>query len=411
MSTRAKPALNLGEFTPLMALMISLVALSIDAMLPALSNIGLDLGVEENNDQQLIVSALFLGLGVGQLIYGPLSDSIGRKSAIYSGYVIFIIGCMISILSTNFEIMLLGRVLQGLGAAGPRIVCIALVRDQYEGREMARIMSFVMGVFILVPALAPALGQGIMMISGWRAIFISFLIIAVIAWVWFALRQPETLPAEQRVRFSFFVIWSGVRETCRNRTAFGYTIIAGFVYAALVGYLSSSQQMFSVIYDITDMFPLYFAVLALAVGFSSIINGRLVMKFGMRLLSFWALMILMILSSAFFLYALNVDGTPGLWMNMAYFISAFLCFGLLFGNLNALAMEPLGHIAGIGAAVIGSLSTFVSVFFGAIIGQMFDATVLPLVGGFALLAVMALVLMHWTERGRRGEQATGSPLR
>ncbi len=400
-NTKSKPALSMVEFVPLMALMISLVALSIDAMLPALQRIGLDLGVKNNNDQQLIISALFLGLGVAQMIYGPLSDSIGRKSAIYSGYVIFVIGCIISIVATNFEVMLVGRVLQGIGAAGPRIVCVALVRDQYEGREMARIMSFVMGVFILVPAMAPAIGQGIIMISGWRAIFVSFLAIALIAWGWFALRQPETLPPERRVGFSFFIIWSGIKETCGNRIAFGYTVIAGFIFAALVGYLTSAQQLFSVIYAITDEFPLYFAVLALAVGLSSIINGRLVMTFGMRALSSFALINLSLLSWAFFVYVVGVDGTPGLWLNMAYFIAAFLCFGLLFGNLNALAMEPLGHIAGIGAAVIGSLSTLISMVLGTIIGQAFDGTILPLVGGFALLATAAVALSYWTEQGRR----------
>lgn len=402
---QTKPTLSLAEFVPLMALMISLVALSIDAMLPALTLMGKDLGVGAVNDQQLIISALFLGLGVAQMIFGPLSDSIGRKPAIYGGYVIFVIGCLISILSTNFEIMLVGRVLQGIGAAGPRIVCVALVRDQYEGREMARIMSFVMGVFILVPAVAPALGQGIIMLSGWRAIFVSFLLIAFIAWGWFAIRQPETLAPERRATFSFFVIWSGVQETCRNRISLGYTLIAGCIFGTLVGYLSSAQQMFATIYAITDLFPLYFAVLALAVGLSSIINGRLVIKFGMRLLSHFALVSLTVLSGVFFLYTMSVGGTPGLWMNMAYFISAFLCFGLLFGNLNALAMEPLGHIAGIGAAVVGSFSTLISAPLGAFIGQLFDGTVQPLVGGFALLAALSLALMYWTERGRQDDLA------
>ena len=398
----------MAEFVPLMALMISLVALSIDAMLPALPRIGQDLGADAVNDQQLIISALFLGLGVAQMIFGPLSDSIGRKPAIYGGYVIFVIGCLISILSTNFEIMLVGRVLQGIGAAGPRIVCVALVRDQYEGREMARIMSFVMGVFILVPAMAPAIGQGIIMISGWRAIFVLFLVIALLAWGWFYIRQPETLPPERRAPFSFFVIWTGVRETCRNRISLGYTLIAGCIFGALVGYLSSAQQMFASIYAITDLFPLYFAVLALAVGLTSIINGRMVLKYGMRLLSRLALICLTVLSVVFFLYAAQVDGIPSLWMNMTYFIFAFLCFGLLFGNLNALAMEPLGHIAGIGAAVVGSLSTLISAPLGALIGQLFDGTVLPLVGGFALLATLALSLMYWTERGRQDELAIES---
>lgn len=402
MKTQTKPALSMGEFVPLMALMISIIAFSVDAMLPALPSIGRDLAVRNENDQQLVVSALLLGLGVAQMIYGPLSDSIGRKRAIYGGYVIFIIGCVISIMASSFEVMLVGRVLQGVGAAGPRIVVIALVRDQYEGREMARIMSFVMGVFILVPALAPAIGQSIIALSQWRMIFVVFLILAVVAWVWFAWRQPETLPPERRVRFSASVIWFGIRETCTNRVAFGYTLTAGLVFGAFVGYLSSTQQMFGDIYGITDRFPLYFAALALAIGLSSFINGRLVMRVGMRRLSAYAVASLTLVSWAFFPYALSVGGVPDLSINMAYFVAAFLSIGILFGNFNALAMAPLGHIAGVGAAVVGSVSTLISALLGAIIGQMFDGTVLPMVGGFALLGLLAAGIMWWIERGPKG---------
>ena len=406
MTTQSKPALALGEFVPLMAIMISLVALSIDAMLPALPHIGQSLGVQVANDQQLVISALFIGFGAAQIVYGPLSDSIGRKTAIHSAYVIFVIGCLLSVFATSFEVMLLGRVLQGVGAGGPRIVCVALVRDQYEGREMARIMSFVMGVFILVPALAPALGQGIIMLWHWRAIFVAFLVLAFVAWVWFTVRQPETLPEQRRVRFSLYVIWSGIKQTCGNRISLGYILVSGLVFGALVGYLLSAQQMFSVIYGIVDLFPAYFAVLALALGLMSVVNGQLVMKLGMRLLSSYAARVLAILSTTFFIYAFNVGGMPDLWLNMAFFISAFMCFGMLFGNVNALAMEPLGRIAGIGAAVIGSLSTLISVPLGTVIGQLFDGTVLPLVGGFALLGAMASIIIYWTERGRDDEPAS-----
>ena len=329
MNTQTKPTLTLGEFVPLMALMISLVALSIDAMLPALPNIGHDLGVEAANDQQLVISALFLGFGMAQLVFGPLSDSIGRKPAIHGGYIIFVIGCLMSIYATTFEIMLVGRVLQGVGAAGPRIVCVALVRDQYDGREMARIMSFVMGVFILVPALAPAMGQGVIMLVNWRAIFVVFLVLAFVAWAWFTKRQPETLPPERRVGFSIYVIWSGVKETFSHRIALGYILVSGLIFGALVGYLSSAQQMFSAIYQITELFPAYFAVLALALGLASVINGRLVMKFGMRLLSSYAVMVLTVLSVIFFGYAVFMGGVPPLSLNMAYFIAAFMCFGML----------------------------------------------------------------------------------
>ena len=409
MTTQTKPALALGEFVPLMAIMISLVALSIDAMLPALPHIGQELGVLVANDQQLVISALFLGFGAAQIVYGPLSDSIGRKTAIHSAYVIFVIGCVLSTFATSFDVMLLGRLLQGMGAGGPRIVCIALVRDQYEGREMARIMSFVMGVFILGPALAPALGQGIIMLWHWRAIFVAFLVLAFVAWTWFSLRQPETLPEQRRVSFSFYVIWSGIKQTCGNRISLGYILVSGLIFGALVGYLLSAQQMFSVIYGVVDLFPAYFAVLALALGLASIVNGQLVMKLGMRLLSSYAAAALAILSTGFFVYAAYIGGKPDLWLNMAFFICVFLCFGMLFGNVNALAMEPLGRIAGIGAAVIGSLSTLISVPLGTVMGQLFDGTVLPLVGGFALMGVLASTVIYWTERGRVQEPAAEKP--
>ena len=389
-----------------MAFMISLIALAIDAMLPALPIIGRDLNVAVENDQQLVISVLFLGMGLAQLFFGPLSDSIGRKKAIYWGLVVFMAGCLLSTFATSFEMMLVGRLLQGIGAAGPRIVCIALIRDQYEGREMARIMSFVMGVFILVPAAAPALGQGIMMVADWRAIFVTFLVITIVVWVWFAVRQPETLPPERQARFSMSVVWSVIVETCRNRIAFGYTIVTGMMFGAFVGYLSCAPQMFSVIYGIVDLFPLYFAFLALAIGFSSIVNGWLVMKLGMRPLSTYALISMTGVSFLFLPYVIYVDGVPDLWLNMTYFITAFLSIGVLFGNLNALAMEPLGRIAGLGAAVVGSISTLVSVILGTYIGQLFDGTILPLVTGFAVLGLAAIALMQWTEKGRPEEVAT-----
>lgn len=397
----------MGEFVPLLALMVSLVALSIDAMLPVLPHIGSDLRAGSENEQQLVVSSLLLGLGVGQLFFGPLSDSFGRKRTIYIGYVAFVLGCILSILATNFETMLLGRVLQGIGASSPRIVSIALVRDQYEGREMARIMSFIMGVFILVPAVAPAIGQGIVIVSHWRGIFVMFLILACVTWTWFALRQPETLPQTKRVRFSFSIVWSGVKEACSYRVTLGYTLVAGMVFAAFIAYLSSAQQVFSGIFGITTMFPLYFSVLALVMGVSTFTNAMLVERLGMRLLSGYALAGMTTTSVAFFIYAIFVDGTPPFWITMVYFAAVFFSIGFLFGNLNALAMGPLGHIAGVGAAVVGSISTLISVPFGAVVGLMYDGTVLPLVGGFALFGMMAALMMMWTERGKAAEGRTG----
>ncbi len=399
---RTAPQPRFGEFVTLTALVISLVALSIDIMLPALQQIAGDLGAPRANDSQLIVSALFAGLAAGQIVYGPLSDSIGRKPAIHAGLVLFILGCLMSILATSFTVMLAGRVLQGLGAAGPRSVIIALVRDQYEGRAMARIMSLVMAVFIMVPALAPGIGQIILMVAHWRAIFGFLLAVAAISLIWFALRQPETLAPERRVGFSPSRIVLAVRETCGNRVAFGYTVASGLIFGAFVGYLNSAQQIFQIQYRLGALFPLYFAVLALAIGGASLVNARLVMRHGMRRLSAWALGLLTGLSLAFLVLAyVLAAGAPPLWALMAYLVVAFFCIGMLFANFNALAMAPLGHIAGVGAAVVGSLTTLISMTLGAAIGQAYDGSVLPLVAGFALLGLAAIAVMRWTERGRK----------
>lgn len=380
--------------------MISMVALSIDAMLPALQEIGSDLGARRGNDAQLILSALFLGLAFGQVIYGPISDSAGRKRPIYAGFALFILGCLLSAAATSFPMMLVGRFLQGLGAAAPRIVAIALVRDQYEGRAMARIMSLVMGVFILVPALAPGVGQGILLVAQWRAIFAFLLALALIALVWFAIRQPETLAQNRRVRFSLTRIGRAIHETCANRIAFGYTMAAGLIFGAFIGFLNSAQQIFQGQYELGRQFPLYFAVLALSIGCASWVNARLVMRFGMRPLSGLALSGLSGLAVIFFGIAWTVAGDPPLWALMAYLMTSFFCIGILFGNFNALAMEPMGHIAGVAASVIGSLTTFVSLFLGTVIGQSYNGTVLPLVGGFAALGIASFAAMRWAERGR-----------
>ncbi|WP_350336006.1 multidrug effflux MFS transporter [Coralliovum pocilloporae] len=387
-----------AETVSLLALLTSLVALSIDAMLPALQEIGQDLGTKDPNDNQLIVIVLFLGMAIGQILYGPLSDSFGRKRPIYAGLGIFMLGSLLSFISWDFQSMLLGRFLQGLGAAGPRIVAIALVRDQYEGRAMARLMSFVMAVFILVPAIAPALGQGILLFADWRAIFLSFVCLAMVVTVWFFLRQDETLAQDKRLPFSLSHLVAGLRDCLSNRVAVGYILAAGFVFGAFIGYLSTAQQIFQQQYELGEKFPLFFAVLALAIGAASLVNARLVMKLGMRYLSMRAVISMIVLSTAFTVYAALHGDTPPLWIYMLFFSVVFFCIGLLFGNFNALAMEPLGHIAGLASAVIGSLTTFISLGLGMVIGQAYDGTVVPLVAGFAILSCAALAAMVWADR-------------
>jgi DHA1 family bicyclomycin/chloramphenicol resistance-like MFS transporter len=385
------------EFVFLMALTISMVALAIDTMLPALPQIASDLGVVKINDSQYVISILFAGMAVGQMIFGPMSDSLGRKHAINLGFAFFIIGCLVSLFATSFTTMLIGRFLQGLGAAGPRVVSTALVRDLYQGREMARVMSFVMTIFILVPVIAPSVGQVILIFSDWRGIFLLFLVLSVIVSVWFNCRQPETLAFDKRIKFSISQILSDTKTILTIPVAIGYTIAAGIVFGAFLGYLSSSQQIFQVQYALGDQFALYFGVLAAAVGVASLVNAKLVMRFGMRRLSQGATVFIVVLSVPFYFIAEHYAGNPPLIQLMIYLLAVFFFIGILFGNLNALAMEPLGSIAGLGAAVVGSLSTLVSVVLGVAVSSAYDNTVLPLVSGFALLGISCLVVMAWTE--------------
>jgi DHA1 family bicyclomycin/chloramphenicol resistance-like MFS transporter len=238
------------------------------------------------------------------------------------------------------------------------------------------------------------------MVAHWRAIFGFLLAVAAISLIWFYLRQPETLAPDRRVKFSPSRIVLAVRETCGSRVAFGYTVTSGLIFGAFVGYLNSAQQVFQIQYGLGELFPLYFAVLALSIGGASLLNGRLVMRHGMRRLSAWALGLLTGLSLAFLVPAVLTAGAPPLWALMAYMVVAFFCIGMLFANFSALAMEPLGHIAGVGAAVVGSLTTVISLILGTVIGQAYDGTVLPLVAGFALLGLAAIGVMRWIERGR-----------
>jgi len=277
------------EFVILVSMMMSLTALSIDAMLPALPQIGSDLNVQSVNERQLVVSTIFLGLAIGQLFFGPLSDKTGRKPAIYGGYAIYIAGSLLCLFAINFPMMLFGRLLQGVGVSAPRAVTLALVRDQYGGREMAQVMSFIMTVFILVPMIAPSMGQAILLFAGWRTIFGSFVLLAFITLAWFAVRMPETLAPENRASFSLQRIIRTTIEILKIRTSLGYTVSAGLISGAFIGYLNSSQQIFQEQYALGERFPLYFAVISLSMGLASFLNARLVMRFGMRFLVLWSL--------------------------------------------------------------------------------------------------------------------------
>ena len=390
-----------GEFISLMAVLMSLIALAIDAMMPALDQIASDLNIQNSNNTQMIISFVFLGMAPGQMLYGPLSDSFGRKKSIQLGIAIFLLGSLVSFFSSNFTVMLAGRILQGFGAAACRVVPMAMVRDQFSGREMGRIMSLIMVIFIIVPALAPAVGQLTMYFYTWRAIFGLFVVLGIASALWLYFRQPETLPTERRLDFSFKTITAGITETLKNPVSRGYTIAAGFIFGAFVGYLSSAQKILQIQYKLGDSFSIYFGCLALSIGLASFTNSRLVMKYGMEKLSLVALWVLTVTSSLFFLYVQSVSGHPPLSHLMVYLLTTFFCIGILFGNFNALAAEPLGHIAGVANSVISSVQTLMSFVFGGIIGQSYDGTVRPLVSGFFALGAAALLVVLYTERKKK----------
>jgi DHA1 family bicyclomycin/chloramphenicol resistance-like MFS transporter len=263
---------------------------------------------------------------------------------------------------------------------------------------MARIMSGIMSVFVLVPAIAPSIGQGVIMVLPWRYTFVVLLAMAVIAATWFAIRQPETLAPENRRALSAGNLAAGCIEVLSIRTVLGYTLAMGFIFGAFLSYLGAARQVFQDTLNAGDLFAIYFGVAALAIGAASLLNAMLVMRLGMRLLAHSALVALVVLSGVFVVVFHGVDGQPSISLFMSWQLPAFFCVGILFGNLNALSMEPLGHIAGLGAALIGSISTLVALPLGWLIGWMYDGTVLPLVGGFFLLGLGALIGARWAER-------------
>jgi DHA1 family bicyclomycin/chloramphenicol resistance-like MFS transporter len=383
---------GLFEFVALMAFAMSLGALTIDSMLPAFDVMRQDLMVARANDIQLIVSFLLVGLAFGQPFFGPLADAIGRKRALYVGFALFILGCLLSMLATNFDAMLAGRVLQGIGAAGARVVVIALVRDRVHGSAMARVMSFVMTIFILVPIIAPAMGQAILLVAGWRAIFATLTGLAAVTLIWLALRQPETLALDQRLPLSLQKIVGAFVLIGKNRQAMLYTLVIGCISGAFFAYLNLCQQIFQVQYGLERMFPLYFAILAVFLGMASLLNGSLVMRLGMHYLARSALLSITAISWVFLALSWFNAGHPPLVLLMLTLAGLFFCVGLLFGNLNAIAMEFLGHNAGTGAAVVGSLSTFLAVGLAWLIGHTYDGTVSSLATGFAGLTTASLAL-------------------
>lgn len=395
-----------GEFVVLVALMMSMTALAIDAVLPAFDMIRADIAMAHPNQAQLLISLLFAGLALGQLVSGPLSDALGRKKILYTGLILFLLGTVLCIVAQDLTALLVGRFVQGLGVSGPYICAISIVRDKFAGRQMAKIMSVVMMIFITVPALAPSIGQGIMLLADWRAIFVFYLIFAaaVIALIFF--RLEETLPKEKRIAFSVKGISDGFKIVIRNRLTAGYTLAMGLFFGCFLGYINSSQQILQELYGTGKLFTLYFGGLALVLGFASFFNSRFVERLGMHFISRRAIYV--IIASSLVFLGLQLFVAPTLWMFLIYASILFFSFGLVFGNLNAIAMEPMGHVAGIAAAVIGASSSLISMGLGTYIGQAYNHSVMPVTLGFIIVPTLGLFATLWADGGSKKYSANNA---
>tara|TARA_R110000744_G_scaffold273278_1_gene386232 strand:- start:42598 stop:43857 length:1260 start_codon:yes stop_codon:yes gene_type:complete len=391
-------SMKLGELVALLVAMTAVVALAIDMMLPALGNIAADLGTAHSNDRQYVITTYLLGFGGAQLVYGPLSDAYGRKPVILGALGLFLVATLVCMLSQSFEMLLVARVFQGAAAAACRVIATAIARDLTSGRRMAEVMSMVMTVFMAVPVLAPSLGQLILFVLPWQGIFGFLLIFAFGLMVWLHFRMPETLHPEFRQKLGFGNSYHAFAEAMTTRLTLGYTLAGAAFFSGLYAFLGSSEQIFAEHFDLGDKFPLAFAAIALGMGVTSYANSRLVMRLGQRRLSHWALIAFTIISAAH--AGMLMAGVDNLLVFIIMLAAAMALLGLIGANFSALAMEPVGHIAGTASAAYGFMTGVLAALAGAYIGQLYDGTPVPLVMGQAAMGGLTIIVVLVTERGR-----------
>lgn len=387
-----------AELVAMVATFMALNAVGIDIMLPALPDIAHEFHVARANDQQLVLLVYVLAFGTAQLFYGPLSDSYGRRPVLLASLAVYLLATCACLVAPTFTAFLAARAVQGAAAAAARVIAVAVVRDLMAGREMARVMSLAMMVFMVVPILAPGMGQLVLLAGPWRWMFgFLFAMAAIVcAWTWF--RLPETRPKALRTPLSVRSALAGYAVVLADRTALGYTAATSIAFGSLFGFLATAQQVFVGVFGMGKLFPLAFAAVAGSMSMASFINARLVARLGMRRISHTALAGFTALSLAH--AALLLAGPEPLWRYMALFAPTMLMFGMIGANFSAIVMEPLGARAGTGAAFYGFATTTLSAMFGGFIGAHFDGTAAPLIAGQACLGLAAIVVVGWTERGR-----------
>ncbi|MET0597665.1 MAG: multidrug effflux MFS transporter [Mesorhizobium sp.] len=386
------------EFISLAAALMALNALAIDIMLPGLQQIGASLGVDNENHRQYVISAYISGFGLAQLAYGPISDRFGRRGPLLVGLSIYVAAALAAALAPTFGVLLALRFVQGIGAASTRVIAVSVIRDVFGGRAMAEIMSLVFMVFMVIPVIAPSVGQLVMLFSEWHMIFVLMAIVAFAITMWTALRLPETLHPEYRRAFTVRSVLGGFRIVLTNRVSLCYTLATTIVFGALFGFINSAQQIYVGLYGLGVWFPIVFAAVAGMMAVSSFVNSRLVGRFGMRRLSHGALVGFTLVNTVMFV--LSMLGPIPLPIFVVLFTMAMLQFGWIGSNFNSIAMEPLGHVAGTASSVTGFVQTLGGGLIGAAIGQAFDGTVLPLAAGFCGVSFVALLIVLYAEHGR-----------
>jgi DHA1 family bicyclomycin/chloramphenicol resistance-like MFS transporter len=396
--TSPHPSMGFKQFVAMVAALMATNALAIDSMLPALGKIGTSLGLSVANERQWVVTAYLLGFGAAQIIYGTLADRYGRKRVVLVALAIYIAASLAAAFTRSFEWMMLARVVQGIGAAGTRVLAVSIVRDCYDGRQMARVMSLSFLVFLGVPILAPSIGQLIMLVAPWPGIFVALAIYATMILVWINGKLPETLHPADRRPIEFSSIIGAARITLSNRLSVGYTAATTLVLGGLFGFINSAQQIFTGVFHEPRLFTLIFAAIAGSIAVASLVNAKLVNRLGSRKISHAAL--LGFISVAAIHAAVAITGHETIWSFAFLQATMMFCFGLMAGNFGAMAMEPLGHIAGSAASIQGFFSTVIGALIGFFIGQSFDGSVVPLTLGFAVCSVIALAFVFLAEDGQ-----------
>lgn len=399
--TAAAPAekdIHFREFVLLCACLMAVNALSIDPMLPALPAIGKDLAIPNPNDRQIIISIYFLGLGIGSLLFGVLSDQFGRKRVLGTAMTLFILASVACAVASSFALLLTGRVLAGFFAGASRVITISIIRDRFRGDAMARVMSLIFAVFIVIPVLSPSFGQAILWVAPWRWIFWALSILATLILLWMLGRMPETLHRENRLRIDPGVIFRTAGTVIRTRSSIGYMLASGVVMGGLIGFIISVQQIFFDVFDVPGFFPIAFATIAGSMGIGSLVNSRLVSRFGARRLSHGALIGLILINLMHLTVILT--GLETIVTFMIFQASTMLMVAFTASNFSAISMEPFAKGAGVASSFQAFLTSAISSVLGSIIGRAFNDSTLPLTLGLVTCGIASLLILLWTERGR-----------